>query len=91
MSSRPHVLLGGALTLLQDLSDGSNIPALQPLVNVATRIYTSAEGAKQNKRKAKELADEVCKSVKQILNVYPAAPSSSILDPHDDSVRELQR
>ncbi|KAJ7017008.1 hypothetical protein C8F04DRAFT_1406345 [Mycena alexandri] len=43
MSSRPKILVAGALSILQDLSNGSNIPALQPLVSVAVRIYTSAE------------------------------------------------
>lgn len=43
MSSGPKILVTGALNILQDLSNGSNIPALQPLVSVAVRIYTSAE------------------------------------------------
>ncbi|KAJ7917077.1 hypothetical protein B0H13DRAFT_2322686 [Mycena leptocephala] len=75
MSSGPHVVISGALNLLQDLSNGSNIPALQPLVNVAVRIYTSAEEAKTNKRKAKQLSEEVCNSVNQISKVYPGVPN----------------
>ncbi|KAJ7847120.1 hypothetical protein B0H14DRAFT_2583764 [Mycena olivaceomarginata] len=43
MSSGPQILIAGALNFLQDLSNGSNIPALQPLMSVAVRIYTSAE------------------------------------------------
>ncbi|KAJ7441012.1 hypothetical protein B0H11DRAFT_2096812 [Mycena galericulata] len=58
MSSRPQILVAGALSFLQDLSNGSNIPALQPLVSVVVRIYTSAEAAKRNNKKAKALAQE---------------------------------
>ncbi|KAJ7888368.1 hypothetical protein B0H14DRAFT_3430155 [Mycena olivaceomarginata] len=91
MSSGPHVLVSGALNLLQDLSNGSNIPALQPLVNVAVRIYTSAEGAKTNKRKAKKLAEEVCNSVNQISKVYPRVPNSVTADLYAEGVIAFQR
>ncbi|KAJ7111024.1 hypothetical protein C8R44DRAFT_799830 [Mycena epipterygia] len=94
MSSGPRVFVAGALNVLQDLSNGSNIPALQPLVSVAVRIYTSAEGARNNKKQAMELAKEVCNSIKQILEVYPpgsSSPPCSTPDLHEDGVREFQR
>ncbi|KAJ7767891.1 hypothetical protein DFH07DRAFT_1009276 [Mycena maculata] len=92
MSSGKLVLVATALNILQDLSNGSNVPALQPLVSVAVRIYTSAEGARTNKRKAIELAQEACNSVKQILQVYPVSnsPSCSPPDLHEDGVRAFQ-
>ncbi|KAJ6470908.1 hypothetical protein C8R45DRAFT_1014876 [Mycena sanguinolenta] len=90
MSSGSRVVISGALNLLQDLSNGSNIPALQPLVNVAMRIYTSAEGAKTNKRKAKQLSDEVCNSVNQISKVYPGVPNSMTADLHTEGVIAFQ-
>ncbi|KAF8181880.1 hypothetical protein K438DRAFT_1975827 [Mycena galopus ATCC 62051] len=91
MSSGPRVVVSGALNLLQDLSNGSNIPALQPLVNIAVRIYTSAEGAKTNKRKAKKLSEEVCNSVNQISKVYPEVPNSVKGDLYAEGVMAFQR
>lgn len=38
-----HIFIGGALNIIQDLSDGSNLPFLRPLANLAVRIHTSAE------------------------------------------------
>ncbi|KAJ6520832.1 hypothetical protein B0H19DRAFT_1086598 [Mycena capillaripes] len=72
MSSGSRTLFGGSLKLLQDLSSGSNIPALEPLVNVAVRIYTAAEvsRARNNKKRANELAEDVGNSVKQILQPF---------------------
>lgn len=52
------------------------------------------QGAKSNKKKATKLAQEVCNSIKQILQVYPAGSSffsSSTPDLHEDGVREFQR
>ncbi|KAJ7922191.1 hypothetical protein B0H13DRAFT_2267595 [Mycena leptocephala] len=91
MSSGPKILVTGALNILQDLSNGSNIPALQPLVSVAVRIYTSAEGAKSNKKQAKALAQEVHNSIEQIKHVYPVVSSSSTQGLHEDGIREFQR
>ncbi|KAJ7470147.1 hypothetical protein B0H11DRAFT_2283416 [Mycena galericulata] len=94
MPSGPRVFVAGALNVLQDLSNGSNIPALQPLVSLAVRIYTSAEGARNNKKQAMELAKEVCNSIKQILAVYSpgsSSPPCSTPDLHEDGVREFQR
>ncbi|KAJ7720519.1 hypothetical protein B0H16DRAFT_383950 [Mycena metata] len=89
MSSGPKALAVGALSILQDLSNGSNIPALQPLVSLAVRIYTAAEGAKSNRKKAKVLAQEVCNSIEQIKHIYPAGSSSPGL--YQDSIRDFQR
>ncbi|KAJ7241872.1 hypothetical protein C8J57DRAFT_1329768 [Mycena rebaudengoi] len=91
MSSRPQILLAGALGFLQDLSNGSNIPALQPLVSIAVRVYTSAEGAKSNKKKAKVLAQDVRNAIKEILHVYPVGPLFSTQNLHEDSIRQFQR
>ncbi|KAJ7501572.1 hypothetical protein B0H11DRAFT_1992249 [Mycena galericulata] len=91
MSSGPHILVAGALSFLQDLSNGSNIPALQPLVSVAVRIYTSAEAAKRNNKKAKALAQEACDSIKQILDVFPVGSSGLAQGLHEDGIREFQR
>ncbi|KAJ7714001.1 hypothetical protein B0H16DRAFT_1619666 [Mycena metata] len=89
MSAGPKVLVAGALNILQDLSNGSNIPALQPLVSLAVRIYTSAEGAKSNKKNATALAQAVCNSIEQIKQVYP--PGSNSQDLYADGIREFQR
>ncbi|KAJ7055853.1 hypothetical protein C8F01DRAFT_447570 [Mycena amicta] len=88
MSSGPHILFAGALSFLQDLANGSNIPALQPLVSIAARIYTSVQAAKSNKKKAKAVAREACNSIKEILDVYPVGSTQRLLE---DGVREFQR
>ncbi|KAJ6536982.1 hypothetical protein B0H19DRAFT_380306 [Mycena capillaripes] len=94
MSSGSRTLFGGSLKLLQDLSSGSNIPALEPLVNVAVRIYTAAEGARNNKKRANELAEDVGNSVKQILQVYPKESNSvagCTPDLYDEGIGKFQR
>ncbi|KAJ6499763.1 hypothetical protein DFH09DRAFT_1102927 [Mycena vulgaris] len=94
MSSGPRTLVGGSLKVLQDLSSGSNIPALEPLVNVAVRIYTVAVGTRNNKRRVTELTEDLGNSVKQILQVCPKEANSvagCTPDLHHDGVRQFQR
>ncbi|KAJ6533729.1 hypothetical protein B0H19DRAFT_445673 [Mycena capillaripes] len=93
MPSGTHIFAGATLNVLQDVANGSNIPALQPLVSLAARIYTSAEGLKKNKEEAMELAECIRKSMEDILMVYPA-PGFSPLSPQDledYGIAELQR
>jgi hypothetical protein len=49
------------------------------------------QGAKSNKKKAKELAQEVFNSIKQIVHVYPVGSSSSEQDLYEAGIREFQR
>ncbi|KAJ7684190.1 hypothetical protein DFH06DRAFT_1431 [Mycena polygramma] len=80
MTSSKSRIIGGALNLLHDVSNGSNIPGFEPVVNLAVRIYTSAEGAKRNKLESKELACDVHDTVKQILRVFPTLSNDATLE-----------
>jgi hypothetical protein len=48
-------------------------------------------GGKTNKRKAKELSEEVCNSVSQISKVYPGVPNSMTADLYAEGVIAFQR
>ncbi|KAJ7849371.1 hypothetical protein B0H14DRAFT_869457 [Mycena olivaceomarginata] len=90
-SSGAHILAVGALNTLQDLSSGSSIPFLQPLVNIAVRIHGSAQGARKNRKEAEELVKIVCLSLRHIWQAFPTTQSSSPSDEHEESIAEFQR
>ncbi|KAJ7843175.1 hypothetical protein B0H13DRAFT_2364872 [Mycena leptocephala] len=86
-----HIFVGGALNIIQDLSDGSNLPFLRPLANLAVRIHTSAEGAKSNKSEAQQLAKDVYQTVQEILQVFPIVPSPPMTSPFGISKNGLEQ
>jgi hypothetical protein len=49
------------------------------------------QGAKTNKRKAKQFSEEVCNSVSQISKIYPGVPNSMRADLYAEGVIAFQR
>ncbi|KAJ7622995.1 hypothetical protein B0H17DRAFT_588329 [Mycena rosella] len=88
-SSRAQIAVGAGLNILQDLSNGSNIPGLQPLVSIAVRIHTSAQGARKNRKEAAEFATDVHDVVKEIHQMMPTGSSSPTV--METSVAKLER
>ncbi|KAJ6479949.1 hypothetical protein C8R47DRAFT_1285280 [Mycena vitilis] len=86
MTSSKSRIIGGALNILHDVSNGSNIPGFEPVVNLA--------GAKRNKLESRELACDVHDTVKQILRVFPTLSNDATLVApglYDDGLRKFQQ